>query len=84
MAVLLGSVKSQDKIKELRRLLTSFLNAEDKIEYNYDGTKVAWHSRRQAGAAQRLSTKAYKYARENGISDLEVIQIHSELLKQRS
>lgn len=64
---------------EVKRLLALSEKAQDKVAFNWNGTRVT--NPRQQGAANRLYSRAHKLAQELGI---DIVPIHRELLGIKS
>jgi len=74
-----------NQINEIKRLLNMSENALDKVEFNYNGTKVLNPS--QQSVSTRFYNKAYNmFASVRGKGDLmtrEFAMIHKEVINQR-
>lgn len=67
---------------EIKRILALSEKAQEKVEFNHNGTKVI--NPMQQAAANRLYTRAYKLAQENGYDSNQIIEMHREVLKIKS
>jgi hypothetical protein len=82
MSVFLGAIDSnKGVVKELKRLITLHLIADNKVVYNDNG-KVEVGYKKQYGASKRLSAKAFQYAKKNNIDEIDYIQIYSDTVKE--
>jgi hypothetical protein len=82
MSIFLGAIESNVR-KELKRLMTLYLIADNKIVYNDNG-RIEMGYKKQYGASKRLSAKAYQYSKKNNIDDMEYIEILTETMKEFS
>lgn len=67
---------------EIKRILALSEKAQEKVEFNHNGTKVI--NPMQQAAANRLYTRAYKLAQKNGVDMNEMIKLHREVLQVKS
>lgn len=74
----MATLKIKEKIKSL---LHKSEDSHDKIVMRQDGTGIEVGYAKYEGASKRSYTKASKLAKRNGI---DIIHIHSEVMKERS
>ena len=71
-------IKKINKIQEIKRLLKLSEIAQEKVEFNHNGTKVT--NPMQQAAANRIYTKAYNLKGEMSTKDF--IKLHREVIQE--